>query len=267
MIYTLSKENMASETGDHKAKLKEFLAQNPFPDPLTLGFFYREKMRAIHRIAPDLPFQRILEVGGGQGGLTAMLYPRSHVTNLDLDPNYAQAPCNQKDKVQFVCGDATALPFADRSFDAVTMFDVLEHVPDHQQAIREALRVLRFGGFLLISTPNENWRFPYYSCFKSVCPTEKDVMQEWGHVRRGYTLDQLQQLVGLPHQDYATFINPLTVLCHDIAFSRLSHRKRKTLCKLLSPLTWASYLLQPAKAKGTETASVWQLVAPKKEEK
>ncbi len=67
----------------YKTHLSEFLTQNPFPHPLTLGFFYREKMRAIHRVAPDEPFDRILEVGGGRSGLTAMLYPRARVTNLD----------------------------------------------------------------------------------------------------------------------------------------------------------------------------------------
>ena len=53
--------------------LTEFLTKNPFPHPHTLGFFYREKMRAIHRIAPDLALNNILEIGGGQGGLTALL--------------------------------------------------------------------------------------------------------------------------------------------------------------------------------------------------
>ncbi|HEY9624700.1 MAG TPA: class I SAM-dependent methyltransferase [Crinalium sp.] len=243
----------------YKTPLAEFLDKNPFPEPLTQGFFYREKMRAIHRIAPDRPFETILEVGGGRGGLTALLYPKAKITNIDLDPQYANAPCNQQKNVQFVCGDATQLPFSDRSFDAVTMFDVLEHVPNHEKAIAEARRVLKPGGFLLVSTPNENWRFPYYGFMKSMCPDETDVMAEWGHVRRGYTLQQLEDLIGLSYQKYATFINPLTVLNHDIAFSRLSHRKRQFLCRALSPLTWISYYLHIPHAKGTETASVWQV--------
>ena len=242
----------------YKAPLKEFLDHNPFPEPLTLGFFYREKMRAIHYIAPSQPLQAILEVGGGQSGLTALLYPQAQITNLDLNPQYAQVPCNQQQRVCFVCGDATALPFENQSFDAVTMFDLLEHVPDHQKAVTEALRVLRPDGFLLMSTPNENWQFPYYKFMKSICPSEAEVMAEWGHVRRGYTLAELQVLINLPCQGYATFINPLTVLGHDVAFSRLSYRWRKFLCRMLSPLTWLSYHLHQPQSKGTETASVWQ---------
>ena len=242
----------------HKQLLKPFLARNPFPQPLTQGFFYREKMRAIHRIAPDLPFQTILEIGGGQGGLTALLYPQSHITNLDINPEFVKAACNQQERVQFICGDATALPFADASFEAVTMFDVLEHILDDHQAIAEALRVLRPGGFLLISTPNENWRFPYYRFMQSICPSEADIMAEWGHVRRGYTLNELQQLIRLPCQKYATFINALSVIGHDVAFSHLSPRKRRIICKTLSPLTWSGYFLHTSKTRGTETASAWQ---------
>ncbi len=243
----------------HKPHLGKFLSHNPFSRPLTLGFFYREKMRAIYTIAPDLAFQSILEVGGGQGGLTALLYPKVHITNLDLDPNFAQAPCNQKLNVDFICGDATQLPFADASFDVVTMFDVLEHIPDDTAAIAEALRVLKPGGYLLISTPDKSiWRFPYYSVFKPLCPPEKSVMTEWGHVRRGYTLEELRRLLSIPCQQHATFINSITVINHDIAFSRLPILLRFGLACLIAPLTWLGYWFHQPHQLGTEIASRWQ---------
>lgn len=243
----------------HKMPLGKFLAHNPFPYPLTLGFFYREKMRAIHAIAPESFLASILETGGGQGGLTTLLYPNAQITNLDLDPTFADAPCNQKPNVEFVCGDATNLPFADGSFDAVTMFDVLEHIPDDQAAIAEAFRVLKPGGFLLVSTPDlARWRFPYYRLLKPICPPEADVMAEWGHVRRGYTLDNLKALMPVPCQDHATFINSVTVLGHDIAFSRLPNSLRRLLLWLISPITWVGYWLHQPTQPGTEIASRWQ---------
>lgn len=259
---TLSNPGTAPLALPAKRPLGQFLAQNPFSQPLTLGFFYREKMRAIYAIAPNYPFQTILEVGGGQGGLTALLYPQAQITNLDFDPQYAQAACNQQHNVQFVCGDATQLPFADAFFDAVTMFDVLEHIPNDRLAISEALRVLKPNGFLLVSTPDAaTWRFPYYSFMKPICPPEAAVMAEWGHVRRGYTLDALKTLIPLPCEDYATFINPVTVLCHDIAFSKLPRSLRYALCCFLSPVTWLAYFQHKPDAAGTETASVWQKLA------
>lgn len=242
----------------HKTHLNSFLAKNPFPQPLTLGFFYREKMRAIHYIAPDYPFQDILEVGGGRSGLTALLYPQAKITNLDLNLVYAYAPCNHRGRIQFVPGDATVLPFKNCSFDAITMFDLLEHVPAHHRAIAEAMRVLRPGGFLLMSSPNENWRFPYYPFLKAICPSEADMFAEWGHVRRGYSLSELGNLIELPCQKYATFITPLTVLSHDISFSRLPQPVRRAICAGFSPLTWLGYTLHKPDDIGTETASAWQ---------
>lgn len=240
----------------HKAARRPFLAANPFPHPLTLGFFYREKMRAIHRIAPDRPFRDILEVGGGQSGLTALLYPEAHVTNLDMEASFAEAPCNRQERVTFVCGDATALPFEDASFDAVTMFDLIEHVPDDRAAMAEARRVLRPGGVLLVSTPHTRWRYPHLRWLEPYAPTEEDLFAEWGHVRRGYTLDDLRAIVALPLEAWASFINPVTVLGHDIAFSCLPHRRK--IVAALAPLTWLGYLLHRPHGMGTETASAWR---------
>jgi SAM-dependent methyltransferase len=52
-----------------------------------------------------------------------------------------------------VNGDATALPFADSSFDRIIASEVLEHVPDDGVALRELARVLRPGGTLAVTVP------------------------------------------------------------------------------------------------------------------
>jgi len=245
-------------TSRHKSPLRTFLNHNPFESPLTLGFFYREKMRAIYRVAPDLPFRDVLEIGGGRSGLTRLLYPSARVTNLDVDPLLADAPCNRAEGVRFVCGGATRLDFEDQSFDAITMFDVLEHIVAHQRAAAEALRVVKPGGYLLVSAPNEHWRFPYYRIMKPLCPSEEEMFAEWGHVRRGYSREELSALINVPCERSATFISPLSVLCHDVAFSRAPARLRRAICGGLSPLTWLAYALHAPDSRGTETASAWR---------
>jgi SAM-dependent methyltransferase len=243
----------------HKLPLGPFLARNPFPEPMTDGLFYRDKMRALHRIAPEMPVRDVLEVGGGQSGLAAMLYPRARVTNLDMDAALAGAPCNQDPRVTFVHGDATALPFPDRSFDVVTMFDLLEHVPDDAAVAREALRVVRPGGWILVSTPDrERWRYPYYRVFRPICPPEEELFEEWGHVRRGYTRAELDALFGRPADKACAFINPLLALSHDVSFSRLSRRRRKMLHALLAPVSVLGWVAHRMGTPGTEIAAAWR---------
>jgi SAM-dependent methyltransferase len=157
-----------------------------------------------------------------------------------------------------VVADATDLPFPDASFDVVTFFDVLEHIPDDARAVAEALRVLRPGGFALVTTPSQHWRFPYYPALAPICPTDEDMIAEWGHVRRGYALPDLVRLFGRAPVKTAGFITPLTALGHDLAWSKLPETARRALCAVVSPLTWLAYAAQPASRPGTEIAASWR---------
>jgi SAM-dependent methyltransferase len=246
----------------HKAPLGPFLARNPFPNGLTDGLFYREKMRAIHRIGParlrsDGKRPRILDVGGGRSGLASLLYPGAEVVSLDIDPALSgQGPA--ADAARFVCGDACRLPFAAASFDAVTLLDVLEHLDDDRTAAAEAKRVVRPGGVILVSTPTAAWRYPYYPMLQPICPPEAELMAEWGHVRRGYAEAELQEIFGAAPERRASFINPFTAIFHDVAFSRLGRRKRKLAYLAAAPLAAMGYLLHHPAMAGAETAITWR---------
>jgi SAM-dependent methyltransferase len=245
-----------------KAPLGRFLAANPFPKPLTDGLFYREKMRAIHRVAPDTLKASpgpatVLEIGGGRSGLTALLYPGAHVVTVDLDRlQLLQHPALGNSTV--VCGDACALPFDDGTFDAVTMFDVLEHIEDDAKAASEALRVTRAAGWVLLSTPNIDWRYPYYRFMRRWCPPEARLMTEWGHVRRGYARDTLVELFGGTAERRSSFINPVTAFFHDVSFSGLRRRWRTLLYAAAAPATALGYAMHSSAMPGTETAFAWR---------
>jgi SAM-dependent methyltransferase len=93
---------------------------------------------------------RVLDVGSADGPSAAWLRERAAATvALDLDPRGLAA--------DGVCGSATALPFADDSFDAVAAFDVVEHCEPESLTLREMHRVLRPGGRLVLSVPAYEW--------------------------------------------------------------------------------------------------------------
>jgi len=55
-----------------------------------------------------------------------------------------------------VAGSGTALPLASGFFDVVFLLEVLEHVPDQKTLIEEVFRVLKPGGWLILSVPNRS---------------------------------------------------------------------------------------------------------------
>ena len=91
----------------------------------------------------------MLDVGSADGPSVGWLDGHGRRVMLDIDPR-GLAPGG-------VCGSALALPFADRSFDVVCAFDVLEHCDPESVALSELVRVLRPGGRLLMSLPAYEW--------------------------------------------------------------------------------------------------------------
>jgi SAM-dependent methyltransferase len=70
-------------------------------------------------------------------------------------PDAGPDPTHPPDRATLlVCGDAARLPLRDACFDAVASHSVFEHLPDPPAAFREARRILRAGGFLLVNVPH-----------------------------------------------------------------------------------------------------------------
>jgi SAM-dependent methyltransferase len=98
------------------------------------------------------PSLRVLDVGCGAGGMLELLARYGDVTGLDSSPELVEF-CHERGFPDVVVGSAYELPVRDASVDLITMFDLIEHVPDHVRALREARRALAPDGRLFISTP------------------------------------------------------------------------------------------------------------------
>lgn len=101
---------------------------------------------------------RILEVGCGGGGMSKAIKkyrPDLEVYGCDICQKSLKIAGKEDMRVNFVYCDARKLPFKDGSFDAVLMFDFLEHFESPRLVLAEAFRVLKRGGVLHAANPFE----------------------------------------------------------------------------------------------------------------
>jgi ubiquinone/menaquinone biosynthesis C-methylase UbiE len=96
--------------------------------------------------------RRILDAGCGTGTMVIHLRRYGAVFGVDMDLEAAHY-CLEREVRTVAQGKVGELPFADATFDLVTMLDVLEHIPDEASALTDAARVLRPGGLLLLAVP------------------------------------------------------------------------------------------------------------------
>lgn len=140
----------------------------------------------IHRVWKDAmmdwlaprPHQRLLDVAGGTGDVSFRFLkraPGAHSTVLDMTESMlvegrqrAEASA-MADSLDWVVGDAMALPFEDNSFDVYTISFGIRNVTRIPDALSEAFRVLRPGGRLMVlefsqlPNPAMQWAYDRYS--------------------------------------------------------------------------------------------------------
>jgi SAM-dependent methyltransferase len=99
------------------------------------------------------PGPEVLDAGAGQGSLSAKLAALGfEVTSTDASPAAVEV-LRERVSGQALAADVTSLPFADQTFDAAVLGEVLEHVEDDRAALVEIARVLRPSGVLTLSVP------------------------------------------------------------------------------------------------------------------
>ena len=146
-------------------------------DLMSVGIHRLWKDAMMDWLAPR-PGQKLLDVAGGTGDIAFRFLARAksgHATVCDLTESMliegrkrAEAE-NLADSLDWIVGDAMALPFPDNSFDVYTISFGIRNVTRIADALSEAFRVLRPGGRLMVlefsqlPNPAMQWAYDRYS--------------------------------------------------------------------------------------------------------
>ncbi len=132
-----------------------------FVDPATRRG--RRKFGRIKRLFDILPEsianKKILDFGCGGGRVASELVKKgAAVTGVDFSERALSFARLLVPGATFLHDDGKGLPYADSSFDYVTMFEVLEHIPPEEipGVLKELARVLKPDGRLVLSVPSLN---------------------------------------------------------------------------------------------------------------
>lgn len=110
----------------------------------------------------DLEGARVLDIGCGIGTYVKKLAEVSgDAFGVDIDP--ARVRKGEGDTLSVAVSEH--LPFANASFDMVLLNEVIEHVRDDAETLREACRVLRPGGHVIIYAPNRLYPFETHGVY------------------------------------------------------------------------------------------------------
>lgn len=117
---------------------------------------WNQHLSRYHFAATFAAAKKVLDAGCGTGYGTALLAGQaSEALGFDISPEAIAYAREHYPLPRFEIAPANAFPAPRESAGLITAFEVIEHLPDWQDLIQEAYRVLAPGGIFLVSTPNK----------------------------------------------------------------------------------------------------------------
>ena len=147
-----------NKTEEHARRVREMFANiapryDLLNHILSANIDKRWRRRVVKRLKPLLPQgARVLDIGCGTGDLSIELFENTaaEVTGIDFCAPMLKLAKTKAPELQFIEGDALRLPFAEASFDGLTIGFALRNLADVERGLRELLRVLKPNGTVAI---------------------------------------------------------------------------------------------------------------------
>ena len=125
-------------------------------------WWFRARREILERVIDRLSLPAradLLEIGAGTGGNLAMLGRYGNLAAVEMDA-FASRYASEISGIRVSQGHLPdAVPFGDRSFDLICLFDVLEHVEDDSKALQRVRALLKPGGSAVVTVPAYQWLY------------------------------------------------------------------------------------------------------------
>lgn len=127
-----------------------------YPDTQADGFATYHESR-VGPIAYEIPLgSKVLDVGANSGEFMKLLKEKRECEVYGIDVSEVAIAKAKEKGFEVINCDAAKMPFEDSSFDVVVLMEVLSHLPDPAEVVKEIRRVLKPSGYLLGSVPHAN---------------------------------------------------------------------------------------------------------------
>lgn len=184
-----------------------------------------------------LPRQgKILELGCGAGQFVRAIKqkrPELNCVGLDISAPALEVAKQYNDGVEYVLGSGDTLPFGEGEFDAVLIYDVLEHVKDYKKVLSEVKRVLKPAGKFYFFVPCEGDWLSFWHLLKIFKPALNLTEKYAGHINyfsRAQIFSDLKELdFKIVKKSYSEhFLGQLVGLYTFFAMDKYARQNHKT---------------------------------------
>lgn len=168
------------------------------------------KSLAVKGVFHCLPVPNLLVDAGCGNGLYLSQVEASQKIGMDL--NMASFTLSTDRNIEGVRGDIRFMPFREETIDCLMALDCIEHVEEDGSAIAEFYRILKDGGFLVLTTPTKNEFLPALIRKLFKLDTAK-FHRKWEHLHPGYDNKEILNLLKRGHfhlMSHQNFEAPLT---------------------------------------------------------
>lgn len=158
-------------------------------------FRLRQSLQAIKGLGSG---SKILEVGSGLGQFireVKAVQSELDCYGCDISAHVIDLAKKNNDGVIYDLSEEKKLPYADNFFDAVLIFDVLEHVLDPESILAETKRVLKPGGRFYMFVPCEGDSLSFWNSLRKFNIGSELTRKYAGHINR-FSRKELLRLVG-----------------------------------------------------------------------